>query len=155
MNLRTLLLLALAACLAGSPAVRSDEAHMPESYVQLDHPEWTRNAVLYQINTRQFTPEGTFAAAEKHLPRLKALGVDILWLMPVQPIGKKNRKGELGSPYSIRDYYGVNPEFGDLESLKRFIASANAENSGVSGAAAQTTSWTPSAERCSKRSQVS
>ncbi|NNK38770.1 MAG: alpha-amylase [Xanthomonadales bacterium] len=125
MNLRTFLLLALAACLAGSPAVRSDEAHMPESYVQLDHPEWTRDAVLYQINTRQFTPEGTFAAAEKHLPRLKALGVDILWLMPVQPIGKKHRKGELGSPYSIRDYYGVNPEFGDLESLKRFIAAAH------------------------------
>jgi 1,4-alpha-glucan branching enzyme len=85
------------------------------------HPEWSRNAAIYQINTRQFTPEGTFAAAEAHLPRLKDLGVDILWLMPIHPIGKTNRKGTLGSPYSVQDYYSVNPEFGTLEDLKHFV----------------------------------
>jgi len=120
-----------AACLAAGtlllspPTHSADEDYMPEPYVKLKHPDWSRDAVLYQINTRQFTPEGTFAAAEKHLPRLQALGVDILWLMPVQPIGEKNRKGSLGSPYSIRDYRGVNPEFGDLDDLKRFIAAAH------------------------------
>ena len=80
--------------------------------MKITHPEWCKNATIYQINTRQFTPEGTFQAAETHLPRLKDLGVDILWLMPIHPIGLKNRKGTLGSPYAVRDYYGVNPEFG-------------------------------------------
>lgn len=98
---------------------------MPEPNNMLEHPKWSRDAVLYQINTRQFTSEGTFTAAEKHLPRLKALGVDILWLMPIQEIGVKNRKGELGSPYSIRDYYSVNPELGDFDSLKEFIGKAH------------------------------
>ena len=98
---------------------------MPKPYVQITHPEWSRDAVIYQINTRQFTPEGTFTAATKQLPRLKKLGVDILWLMPVQEIGKKNRKGKLGSPYSIRDYYSVNAEYGDMDSLKQFIKSAH------------------------------
>jgi len=117
--------LALGALLASHPAVFADEDLMPEPYVKLEHPEWSRHAVIYQINTRQFTPEGTFAAAEKHLPRLRYLGVDILWLMPVQEIGRKNRKGSLGSPYSIRDYRSVSAEYGDLDSLKQFIASAH------------------------------
>jgi glycosidase len=118
--------LALCALLACAPAIASDEAYMPQPYVKFQHPEWSRDAVIYQINMRQFTPEGTFDAAVTHLPRLRELGVDILWLMPVQPIGEKNRKGSLGSPYSIRDYLGVNPEFGDLDSLKRFVADAHA-----------------------------
>ncbi|MCU0990130.1 MAG: alpha-amylase family glycosyl hydrolase [Xanthomonadales bacterium] len=117
--------LALAFCALASTAPASDEAYMPEPYVKIQHPEWSRDAVIYQINTRQFTPEGTFDAAATQLPRLRELGVDILWLMPVQPIGEKNRKGSLGSPYSIRDYVGVNPEFGDLDSLKRFVAAAH------------------------------
>ena len=100
----------------------SQNPYQPTPYVKLKHPEWTKNAVIYQINTRQFTHEGTFRAAEKHLPRLKELGVDILWLMPVHQIGEKNRKGSLGSPYSVKDYYGVNPEFGTLEDLKHFVA---------------------------------
>lgn len=108
-----------------SPAHSSDETYMPKPYVQIEHPEWSRDAVIYQINTRQFTPEGTFAAATRQLPRLKALGVDILWLMPVQEIGIKNRKGKLGSPYSIRDYYSVNAEYGDMDDLKKFIKSAH------------------------------
>lgn len=104
-----------------------EDRYQPQPYVKLRNPEWSKHAVLYQINTRQFTPEGTFRAAERELPRLKTLGVDILWLMPVHPIGGKNRKGTLGSPYSVRDYYGVNPEFGTLEDLKHFVDAAHAQ----------------------------
>ncbi len=115
---------------SGSGAVNAsgdsmDQRYQPKPYVQITHPEWSRDAVIYQVNTRQFTPEGTFAAAEKQLPRLKELGVDILWLMPVQEIGLKNRKGSLGSPYSIRDYYSVSSDYGDLDSLKQFITAAH------------------------------
>ena len=102
-----------------------DQRYQPVPYVQIEHPEWSRNAAIYELNTRQFTPEGTFAAAQEQLPRLKALGVDIIWLIPVHEIGKQNRKGSLGSPYSVKDYYSVNPEFGDLDSLKQFVAAAH------------------------------
>ncbi len=97
----------------------------PIPYVKIKHPEWAQKAVMYQINTRAFTKEGTFRAAEKHLPRLKELGVDILWIMPINPIGEKNRKGTLGSPYSVKDYYGVNPEFGTMNDFKHFVAEAH------------------------------
>ena len=100
-------------------------AYQPQQPVHLQHPDWSKNAVIYQVNTRQFTPEGTFRAAEMQLPRLKALGIDIVWLMPVHPIGVKNRKGTLGSPYSVKDYRGVNPEFGTPVELRRFIDSAH------------------------------
>ena len=79
-------------------------------------------AVLYQINVRQYAASGTLAAVQADLPRLKALGVDILWLMPLQPIGVLNRKGSLGSYYSIRDYTAGNPEFGTLADAKALVA---------------------------------
>ncbi len=101
------------------------ERYLPVPYVKITHPEWSKNATIYQINTRQFTPEGTFRAAEKQLPRLKELGVVILWLMPIHEIGLKNRKGTLGSPYAVKDYYSVNPEFGTLEDLKHFVSAAH------------------------------
>jgi glycosidase len=88
-------------------------------------PAWSRSAVIYEVNVRQFTPEGTFVALEKHLPRLAALGVDVLWLMPVQPIGKLNRKGTLGSYYSISNYTAVNPEYGSEADFKQFVAAAH------------------------------
>jgi glycosidase len=113
------------AALVFSLAVTAESRYEPVPYVQLQHPEWSRDAAIYELNTRQFTAAGTFAAAEAELPRLKALGVDIIWLMPVHPIGEKNRKGSLGSPYSVRDYYGVNPEFGSLDDLKQFVARAH------------------------------
>jgi glycosidase len=104
----------------------SANRYQPVPYVQVQHPAWSKNATIYQINTRQFTEAGTFQAAEAHLPRLKELGVDILWLMPIHPIGEKNRKGRLGSPYAVRDYYKVNPEFGNLDDLKHFVGAAHA-----------------------------
>ncbi len=91
----------------------------------LRHPDWSKNAVIYQINTRQFTPEGSFRSAEKQLSRLKNLGMDILYLMPVHEIGRKNRKGTLGSPYSVRDYYSVNREFGTVADLTHFVGAAH------------------------------
>lgn len=88
-------------------------------------PTWTRNAVIYEVNVRQYTPEGTFAALQRHLPRLRGLGVDVLWLMPVQPIGKDKRKGSLGSPYSVSDYTAINPEYGTEADFKAFVDDAH------------------------------
>lgn len=119
-----LLLLAVIAS-AQSPTPVVDPRYQPQPYVKLTHPEWSKNVVIYQINTRQFTPEGTFKAAEQQLPRLKALGVGILWIMPINTIGEKNRKGTLGSPYAVKDYYAVNPEFGTLDDFKHFVAAAH------------------------------
>lgn len=90
----------------------------------MPHLPWTRQAVIYQVNVRQYAAAGTLAAVQADLPRLKALGVDILWLMPIQPIGRLHRKGTLGSYYSIRDYTAVNPEFGTLADAKAFVAAA-------------------------------
>lgn len=89
------------------------------------HPEWSKDAVIYEVNTRQFTPEGTFSAFAKHLPRLQELGVEILWFMPVHPIGEVDRKGTLGSYYSIKDYKAVNPEFGTFEDFKMVVDEAH------------------------------
>jgi glycosidase len=102
---------------------KTTEKALPESSVI--HPQWSRNAVIYEVNIRQYTPEGTFNAFREHLPRLKDLGVDILWLMPVNPIGEKNRKGTLGSYYSVRDYKAVNPEFGTLDDFRKLVNAAH------------------------------
>lgn len=106
--------------------MRDQEPYQPTPYIKIEHPEWSKNAAIYQINTRQFTAEGTFQAAEVHLPRLKELGTDILWLMPINEIGHKNRKGTLGSPYAVKNYYTVKPEFGTLDDLKHFVNAAHA-----------------------------
>ncbi len=85
------------------------------------HPEWIKSAVLYEVNIRQYTPEGTLNAFAEKLPELKKLGVGILWLMPVNPIGEVNRKGPLGSYYSVKDYRDINPEFGTMEDFKVLV----------------------------------
>jgi len=113
-------LLAFFGCKPKAPAVET------KPFVsEVVHPDWAKNAVLYEVNTRQFTPEGTFKAIEAHLPRLKELGVDILWFMPINPIGIKNRKEPLGSYYSVKDYLDVNPEFGKLTDFKALVAKAH------------------------------
>lgn len=122
-------LAALALLLAPLPALAQPvDRYAPDSFEGVKHPDWSRKAVIYQINTRQFTPQGTFKAATAGLPRLKALGVDILWVMPIHPIGVQNRKGTLGSPYSIRDYRSVNPELGTLADFKAFVVAAHAND---------------------------
>ena len=107
-----LMLLALAAC-------RQQPA--PE-----DAGGWVRDGVVYELNVRQLTPEGSFAAAESQLPLLQELGVEIIWVMPPYPIGEKGRKGTLGSYYAIRDYCNINPEFGTLADFDHFLAAAHA-----------------------------
>ena len=86
---------------------------------------YTRNAVIYEVNLRQYTEEGTINAFAEHLPYLKELGVDILWFMPIHPISELNRKGELGSYYAVKDYMDVNPEFGTLEDFKALVDQAH------------------------------
>ena len=88
-------------------------------------PEWSHNATIYEVNLRQYSQAGTFAEFEKHLPRLKEMGVKILWFMPIHPIGEKNRKGTLGSYYSVKNYKGVNPEHGTLDDFKRLVKKAH------------------------------
>ena len=90
------------------------------------NPEWSYSAVLYEMNIRQLTAEGTLRAATERLPFLRSVGVDAIWLMPIYPIGVEGRKGTLGSYYSIRDYKGVNPEFGTADDLHHFITTAHA-----------------------------
>ena len=90
------------------------------------NPEWSYSAVLYEMNIRQLTAEGTLRAATERLPFLRSVGVDAIWLMPIYPIGVEGRKGRLGSYYSIRDYKGVNPEFGTADDLRHFITTAHA-----------------------------
>ncbi len=85
-------------------------------------PLWTHNANIYEVNIRQYTPEGTFNAFAAHLDRLKSQGTDILWIMPINPIGEINRKGSLGSYYSVKDYTAVNSEFGTLSDFKSLVA---------------------------------
>ena len=93
--------------------------------VELRHPKWAYDATIYELNTRQATPEGTFAAAEGLLPALKENGIDIIWVMPCQPIGVITRKGTLGSYYSIIDYCAINPEFGTRADFEHFLAKAH------------------------------
>jgi len=102
--------------------VAQDEASIE---APITFPERAKDMVIYEVNIRQYTPEGTFEAFETHISRIKEMGVDILWLMPLQPIGVEKRKGLLGSGYSIRDYTGINPEHGTLENLKSLISTAH------------------------------
>lgn len=86
-----------------------------------------RNQVMYSVYVRNYSEEGTFKAVENDLDRIKKLGVDIIWLMPIHPVGEKAKKGELGSPYAIRDYRKVNPEFGTMEDFKDLVNAIHAK----------------------------
>ena len=92
---------------------------------ELRHPKWAYDATIFELNTRQATEEGTFAAAEALLPTLRENGIDIIWVMPCQPIGVITRKGTLGSYYSIIDYCAINPEFGTRKDFEHFLKEAH------------------------------
>jgi glycosidase len=92
---------------------------------QVVHPDWVKNAVIYEVNLRQGTAGRTFKSFEQELPRLHSLGVDILWFMPIHPISEVNRKGELGSYYAVADYKRVNPEFGSMKDFRELVAAAH------------------------------
>lgn len=126
--MKTLLIVALAAMLyfaSCSNANMEKRASAGATIESLSLPDWGKDAVIYEVNPRQYTPEGTFEAFRAHLPRLQQLGVKILWFMPISPIGKVDRKGTLGSYYSVRDYCAVNPEFGTMDDFRRVVQEAH------------------------------
>jgi glycosidase len=86
-------------------------------------PEWHKNATIYELNLLHYTQEGTFASLHEHLPRLKEMGVDILWFMPITPVSVAKRKGKLGSPYAVADYTAVNPDYGTMNDFKTLLIS--------------------------------
>jgi glycosidase len=87
--------------------------------------DWVRDGVIYEIFPRAFSAEGNFNGITARLDDLKALGVNILWLMPIHPIGQEKKKGTIGSPYAVRDYYGINPDYGTKEDFKKLISEAH------------------------------
>lgn len=97
------------------------------TFTNVKHPEWSRNAVIYEVNLRQYTDSGNVTSFARELPRLKDLGADILWMMPIHPISKKDRKGTLGSYYAVADYTAFNPEFGTIEQFKDMVKQAHAQ----------------------------
>jgi glycosidase len=103
----------------------TEETVTSSAEAHIEHPEWSKSANIYEVNIRQYTPDGTFKAFQEELPRLKKMGVDILWLMPIHPIGEEKRKGELGSYYSIKDYTAVNPNFGTKQDFIDLVDAAH------------------------------
>lgn len=89
------------------------------------HPAWINQGNIYEVNIRQYTPEGTFNAFAKHLERLKEMGVQTLWFMPINPIGVKDRKGAMGSYYAVKSYVQTNPEFGTMDDWKNLVKKAH------------------------------
>ncbi len=121
--MKKIILLSLAATLtlfSCQEAPTSESAFTPSTL-----PQWAEQANIYEVNVRQFTDEGTLQAFQTHLPRLKELGVDILWFMPIQPIGELYRKGALGSYYSISDYTAVHEDYGTLEDFQSIVEQAH------------------------------
>lgn len=110
---------------ADAPTGAAPVLPVTEGVSQVVHPAWAAHASLYEVNIRQYTPEGTFRAFEPHLPRLRRMGIDILWIMPINPISQKMRKGTLGSYYAVSDYSKVNPEFGTLEDFRHLVKEAH------------------------------
>jgi glycosidase len=129
--LRVWAVMALAAIILSISSCKTSTRSGEEAEVLIStvsHPEWSKSASIYEVNVRQYTPEGTFNAFAEHLDRLQDLGVDILWFMPITPIGELNRKGSLGSYYSVKDYTGINPEFGTIEDFKKLVEEAHARD---------------------------
>ncbi len=95
---------------------------MSEQFIPV---EWSSNTNIYEVNLRQYTAEGTFKAFEKELPRLKDMGIEVLWFMPITPISEKKRLGTLGSYYACSDYTATNPEYGSINDFKQLVNTAH------------------------------
>lgn len=119
--------LIFSACGGKGNTNKADSEERDSTFTTVKHPEWSRNAVIYEVNLRQYTDSGTVTAFAKELPRLKELGVDILWMMPIHPISKQDRKGTLGSYYAVADYTAFNPEFGTIDQFKDMVKQAHAQ----------------------------
>src|SRR4051812_11666981 len=108
-----------------APARARQERDVSKESARATAPAWVRGGVIYEIYPRQFSEAGNFAGVTAELDRLKELGVNILWLMPIHPIGQEKKKGPIGSPYAVRDYYAVNPDYGTAADLKRLVAESH------------------------------
>ena len=125
-SISLLLSLALLLGACNNPASENGKTDDEKSMSQTSGQDnWRQQPTVYEVNIRQYTEEGTINAFAEHLPGLKDLGIKILWIMPVQPIGEKNRKGPLGSYYSIKDYTAVNPNIGSMEDFKNMVKQAH------------------------------
>lgn len=122
----SLLMLTTACRRAGQSQTDASAAPSDSTAAAPPAPEWAKNATIYEVNTRQFSPEGTFKAVEAQLPRLKEMGVDIIWLMPIYPISQLDKKGSLGSPYAVANYKAINPAYGTLADFKSLVNRAHA-----------------------------
>lgn len=120
--LLTISLLLFSSVLSGSPQAGRDVSKETARPVR----DWVRDGVIYEIYPRAFSQQGNFNAITARLDDLKDLGVTILWLMPIHPIGQEKKKGTIGSPYAVRDYYGINPDYGTADDLKRLVREAHA-----------------------------
>jgi cyclomaltodextrinase / maltogenic alpha-amylase / neopullulanase len=121
---RALLVLLAVAALASAPLARAADAGSAQPAAR-QSPDWLRDAVIYEVFPRAFSPEGNFKGVTKQLDRLKELGVSVIWLMPIHPMGKLKAKGTIGSPYAVRDYAAINPDYGSPEDLKQLVDAAH------------------------------
>jgi cyclomaltodextrinase / maltogenic alpha-amylase / neopullulanase len=117
-----LIALQLVACIAPAASVRAADDSM---LVAHGSPNWVKGGVIYEIFPRDFSSTGDLAGVTKQLGRLQQLGVNILWLMPIHPLGERDKKGTLGSPYAVRDYYAINPDYGTAEDLHHLVTEAH------------------------------
>src|SRR4051812_4335073 len=108
-----------------APARARQERDVSKESARATAPAWVRGGVIYEIYPRQFSEAGNFAGVTAELDRLKELGVNILWLMPIHPIGQEKKKGPIGSPYAVRDYYAINPDYGTASDLKRLVTESH------------------------------
>jgi glycosidase len=118
----SLAILALAAFFTALPAVAADTVSRTTAR---QSPDWIRDAVVYEVFPRAFSKEGNFKGVTAQLDRLKDLGVTVIWLMPIHPVGKLKAKGTLGSPYAVRDYDAINPEYGTADDFRQLVAGAH------------------------------
>ncbi|MFM9950780.1 MAG: alpha-amylase family glycosyl hydrolase, partial [Saprospiraceae bacterium] len=107
-------------------APKEEQKAAPVTFEKPRVPEWHKNATIYEVNLRHYTQEGTFKSFEAQIPRLKEMGIDILWFMPINPVSVKNRKGELGSPYAVADYKATNPDYGTMDDFKHLVEAIHA-----------------------------
>ena len=119
--------LLLCSCNNGNPvpAAPASAVAGKDTLVIDGHPAWIEQGNIYEVNTRQYTPEGTFRAFAANLDRLHDMGVQTLWFMPINPISKKDRKGPLGSYYAVSSYTLINPEYGTLDDWKWLVNTAH------------------------------
>jgi cyclomaltodextrinase len=114
-------ILLLSCCLTGYPQSSRDVSEAAARSIR----PWVRDAIIYEVFPRAFSEDGNFAGVTRQLDRLRDLGVSILWLMPIHAMGQQKKKGTIGSPYAVRDYYSINPAYGTKEDLKRLVNEAH------------------------------